>query len=97
MRPASRQCPQRGWLAGSAEAGAGAYAAKIRPSITRRRFRADAAFAIPALFDLLEAEGWDYAIRIKGNPKLHERIDRLLLGVSGALVGAKRRKTRAAA
>ena len=31
--------------------------------------------AIPALFDLLEAEGWDYAIRIKGNPKLHERID----------------------
>jgi hypothetical protein len=50
------------------------YSAKARPSITRRRFRADAAFAIPALFDLLEAEGWDYAIRIKGNPKLHERI-----------------------
>jgi hypothetical protein len=50
------------------------YAAKARPSIARRRFRADAAFAIPALFDLLEAEGWDYAIRIKGNPKLHERI-----------------------
>ena len=37
-------------------------------------FRADAAFAIPALFDVLEAEGWDYAIRIKGNPKLHDRI-----------------------
>ena len=34
------------------------------PSITRRRFRADAAFAIPALFDLLGAEGWDYVIRI---------------------------------
>jgi DDE family transposase len=50
------------------------YAAKAQPSITRRRFRADAAFAIPALFELLEAEGWDYAIRIKGNPKLHERI-----------------------
>ena len=50
------------------------YSAKARPSITRRRFRADAAFAIPALFDLLEAEGWDYAVRIKGNPKLHERI-----------------------
>ena len=50
------------------------YSTKARPSITRRRFRADAAFAIPALFDLLEAEGWDYAIRIKGNPKLHERI-----------------------
>jgi hypothetical protein len=51
------------------------YAAKARPSITRRWFRADAAFAIPALFDLLETEGWDYAIRLKGNPKLHERID----------------------
>lgn len=50
------------------------YAPEARPSIIRRRSRADAAFAIPALFDLLEAEGWDYAIRIKGNPKLHERI-----------------------
>lgn len=50
------------------------YSRTVRPSITRRRFRADAAFAIPALFDLLEAEGWDYAVRIKGNPKLHERI-----------------------
>ena len=50
------------------------YSARARPSISRRRFRADAAFAIPALFDLLEAEGWDYAIRIKGNPKLYEQI-----------------------
>jgi hypothetical protein len=50
------------------------YSTTARPSIPRRRFRADAAFAIPALFDLLEAEGWDYAVRIKGNPKLHERI-----------------------
>jgi hypothetical protein len=51
------------------------YSSEARPSIKRRRFRADAAFAIPALFELLEAEGWDYAIRIKGNPKLHDRID----------------------
>ena len=50
------------------------YSSEAPPSITRRRFRADAAFAIPALFDLLEAEGWDYAIRIKGNPKLHEQV-----------------------
>ncbi|RDD61708.1 IS1380 family transposase [Ferruginivarius sediminum] len=50
------------------------YSAEVRPSITRRRFRADAAFAIPTLFDLLEAEGWDYAIRIKGNRKLHDQI-----------------------
>jgi hypothetical protein len=54
------------------------YSAEARPSITRRRFRADAAFAIPALFDLLEAEGWDYAIRIKGNPKLYDQIGWLM-------------------
>jgi Transposase DDE domain group 1 len=54
------------------------YAAEARPSITRRRFRADAAFAIPTLFDLLEAEGWDYAIRIKGNRKLYDRINWLM-------------------
>ncbi len=38
------------------------YTAEAKPSIVRRRFRADAAFAIPALFDLLESEGWDYAV-----------------------------------
>ena len=54
------------------------YSAEARPSITRRRFRADAAFAIPALFDLLEAEGWDYAIRIKGNKKLSDQIGWLM-------------------
>jgi len=53
------------------------YATGARPSTTRRQFRADAAFAIPALFELLETEGWDCAIRIKSNPKLHERIDHL--------------------
>ena len=51
------------------------HSRSARPSIERRRFRADAAFAIPALFHLVEDEGWDYAIRIKGNTKLHERID----------------------
>ena len=30
---------------------------------------------LPELFELLEDEGWDYAIRIKGNPKLHVQID----------------------
>ena len=54
------------------------YSAEARPSITRRYFRGDAAFAIPALFELLETEGWGYAIRIKGNSKLHERISWLL-------------------
>ena len=54
------------------------YSSDTRPSITRRYFRGDAAFAIPGLFDLLEAEGWGYAIRIKGNGKLYERISWLL-------------------
>ena len=49
------------------------YSSDTRPSITRRYSRGDAAFAIPTLFDLLEAEGWGYAIRIKGNSKLYER------------------------
>ena len=51
------------------------YSAEARPSIIRPRFRVDAAFAIPALFDVLEAEGWNYAIRINGNSKLNERVD----------------------
>jgi hypothetical protein len=50
------------------------YSAEARPSITRRRFRADAAFAIPALLELLEVERGDYAVRIKSNPKAHDRI-----------------------
>jgi hypothetical protein len=50
------------------------YTPEAKPSISRRRFPADAAFAIPALFDLLEAEGWDYAVRIKANPKLYEQV-----------------------
>jgi hypothetical protein len=54
------------------------YSTDTRPSITRRYFRGDAAFAIPALFELLEATGWGCAIRIKGNSKLHERISWLL-------------------
>ena len=51
------------------------YAAEARPLITQRRFRSETASAVLALFDLREAEGCDYAIRMKGNAKLHERID----------------------
>ena len=60
------------------------YSSDARPSIIRRRFRADAAFAMPALFDLPEAEGWDYAIRIKSNQKLYERISWLTKRRPGA-------------
>ncbi len=50
------------------------YSVEAHPSVARRGFSADAAFALPVLFDVLEAEGWDYAIRIEGNPRLYDPI-----------------------
>jgi hypothetical protein len=41
-------------------------------------FRADAAFAKPELYELLEAEGVEYAIRLPANQVLQERIAHLL-------------------
>src|ERR671910_108834 len=41
-------------------------------------FRGDAAFAKPELYELLEAEGIAYAIRLPANPVLQERIGHLL-------------------
>src|ERR671932_2511661 len=41
-------------------------------------FRGDAAFAKPELYELLEAEGIGYAIRLPANRVLQERIGRLL-------------------
>ena len=43
-----------------------------------RFFRADAAFAIPNLYGLLEAEGYRYAIRLKANAVLERHIAHLL-------------------
>jgi hypothetical protein len=42
------------------------------------RFRADAAFAQPELYEFLEAEGYDYAIRLPGNDVLQREIEPLL-------------------
>ena len=57
----------------------------LKPVIARyagrdilRLFRADAAFAIPALYDTLEAAGYLYAIRLPTNALLQERIAPLL-------------------
>lgn len=44
----------------------------------RRYLRADAAFAIPELFDYLEANDFGYAIRLRGNKVLERRIAHLL-------------------
>jgi hypothetical protein len=41
-------------------------------------FRGDAAFAKPELYELLEAESYDYAIRLPANSVLQERIAHLL-------------------
>ncbi|QDU92388.1 Transposase DDE domain protein [Lignipirellula cremea] len=41
-------------------------------------FRGDAAFAIPALYRLLEKEGYRYAIRLKSNAVLEREIEHLL-------------------
>jgi hypothetical protein len=41
-------------------------------------FRGDAAFANPALYRLLEKEGYGYAIRIKSNAVLEREIEHLL-------------------
>lgn len=44
----------------------------------RKMFRGDAAFAIPELYELLEAEDYRYAIRLKANPLLEQQIRHLL-------------------
>lgn len=44
----------------------------------RRYLRADAAFAIPELFDYLEANDFGYAIRLRANKVLERRIAHLL-------------------
>ena len=57
----------------------------LQPVIERYRhlsipkfFRGDAAFANPALYRLLEKEGYHYAIRIKANAVLEREIEHLL-------------------
>ena len=43
-----------------------------------RFFRGDAAFANPAIYLYLEAEGYFYAIRLKENPILHKKVEHML-------------------
>ncbi len=52
--------------------------ARYRPRKIGKYFRGDAAFAIPELYELLEAEGYRYAIRLKANPILERHISHLL-------------------
>jgi hypothetical protein len=52
--------------------------ARYRKRNMRRYFRADAAFAIPEVYEFLEAEGYKYAIRLPGNRVLESHIVHLL-------------------
>ena len=52
--------------------------ARYRERTKRRFFRGDAAFALPDLYDYLEAEGYKYTIRLKANAVLQGHIAHLL-------------------
>lgn len=51
---------------------------RYRERLIRRFFRADAAFAMPEVYEFLEAVGFRYAIRLPANKVLQERIAHLL-------------------
>ena len=52
--------------------------ARYRDGMRRRYFRGDAAYANPAIYEFLEAEGYKYTIRLPANAVLQERIGWLL-------------------
>src|SRR4030095_2826662 len=52
--------------------------ARYRGQDLRRLLRGDAAFALPDVYEYLEAEGFQYAIRLPTNQVLQERLAPLL-------------------
>jgi hypothetical protein len=52
--------------------------ARYRDTVRRRFFRGDAAYALPDLYEFLEAEGYKYTIRLKANTVLQAHIAHLL-------------------
>ena len=62
--------------------------ARYQDKKLRRYFRADAAFANPELYEYLEAEGFEYAIRLPGNDSLLRDIEPLLVAVPRELFRA---------
>jgi hypothetical protein len=57
--------------------------ARYRDKVKRRYFRGDAAFANPEIYELLEAEGMGYAIRLPANRVLQDKIGYLLKRPAG--------------
>jgi hypothetical protein len=81
MHERSERCALRPGTVHSADG----WEAVLKPVIARyadrhlmRFFRADAAFAIPGLYKMLEAEDYSYAIRLRTNRVLQGRIAHLL-------------------
>src|SRR5262249_28638526 len=74
LRSASRQRSQRRWMGRCAQAGRGA----LPREGSRTYFRAAAAFAMPGVYEFLEAERIKYAIRLPANQVLQSRIGYLL-------------------
>lgn len=60
-----------------------------RRNLGGRFFRADAAYAIPALYERLEETGYFYAIRLRANNVLREQIAHRLTRLAGASVTDK--------
>jgi hypothetical protein len=65
--------------------------ARYRGRAPRRLLRGDAAFALPDLYEHLEAEGFQYAIRLPANAVPQERISPLLTRPVGATAHSVRR------
>ena len=57
--------------------------ARYRNKLNRRYFRGDAAFANPEVYELLDAEGYKYAIRLPANAVLQDNIAWLLKRPAG--------------
>ena len=57
--------------------------ARYRDRLLRRYFRGDAAFALPGIYEFLEAESFKYAIRLPANKVLQESIAHLLKRLVG--------------
>ena len=65
--------------------------AHYRDRLLPRYFRGDAAFALPGIYELLEAEGFRYAIRLPANKVLQDSIAHLLKRPVGRPPNAVRR------
>ena len=69
----------------------GPVVARYRGRFKRRYFRADAAFANPEVYEFLEAEHYNYAIRLPANQVLQQKIEYLLKRPVGRPPGEVRR------